>query len=425
MGQSGPAPDDVLLNVSRSRSALYELLSQLTLFPPRAESVEALRSGELRGAFSDLFSAETLTLLREIPPPDDELLQALNRDFHRLFRVPGDGYTRPYEAVYTDSEFRFSDPDGFFSLSETDTERVRARSVATWRPGGDIWVAAGAEWQEDEVTNDTNFGPTLTGSSRQDWAVFAQSQATFGRTRLDFGLRQDEDEFFGGQLSPRGGIVVDLSQTMQLFGSYGEGFRAPSLGELFFPFFGNPDLLPEESRSVEAGFRYTGATWWAGAAWFDNDYENLIDSDPITFLAVNIGRAETTGWELELGYRKGLVEARANVTLLDAVDLEKGEALLRRAEEKANLLVAIRPQRFIFQVVGRYVGERFDLDPVTFGRTMNDDYLVADIAVTWQASETLAPYGRVGNVAGKEYEEVLGFPAPGRTWSLGLEVRWP
>lgn len=102
MSQNGPAPDDVLLNISRSRSALYELLSQLTLFPPRAELVEALRSSELHGAFSDLFSPETLALLREIPPPDRDLLQALNRDFHRLFRVPGDGYTRPYEAVYTD-----------------------------------------------------------------------------------------------------------------------------------------------------------------------------------------------------------------------------------------------------------------------------------------------------------------------------------
>jgi TorA maturation chaperone TorD len=102
MSQNAPAPDDVLLNISRSRSALYQLLSLLTLFPPRAELVEALRSGELHGAFSDLFSPETLKLLREIPPPDDEFLQTLNRDFHRLFRVPGDGYTKPYEAVYTD-----------------------------------------------------------------------------------------------------------------------------------------------------------------------------------------------------------------------------------------------------------------------------------------------------------------------------------
>jgi TorA maturation chaperone TorD len=102
MGQNGPAPDDVLLDISRSRSALYQLLSELTLFPPRAELVETLRGGELRGAFSDLFSPETLTLLREIPPPDHELLQSLNRDFHRLFQVPGDGYTKPYEAVYTD-----------------------------------------------------------------------------------------------------------------------------------------------------------------------------------------------------------------------------------------------------------------------------------------------------------------------------------
>jgi TorA maturation chaperone TorD len=122
VSESGPAPDDVLLNISQSRSALYELLSQLTLFPPRAEWVEALRSGDLRGAFSDLFSAETLALLREIPPPDDELLHTLKRDFHRLFQVPGDGYTRPYEAVYTDQREVAGELVGGLLMGESTVE---------------------------------------------------------------------------------------------------------------------------------------------------------------------------------------------------------------------------------------------------------------------------------------------------------------
>lgn len=325
----------------------------------------------------------------------------------------------------SDSELVFSDPESFFSLSATDTERLRLRAVATYRPGSDFWVAGGTEWQEDEVSNRSNFGVNLTGSSRRDTALFAQLHKALGPVRLELGVRHDDDEFFGSQVSPRGGFVVDLGETVQLFASYGEGFRAPSLGELFFPFFGNPDLEAEESRSIEAGLRFNGKRWWAGMAYFDNDFENLIDTDPLTFTAVNIGRAETSGWEVELGYRRGLVEATANVTLLDAVDLETGLQLLRRAEEKASILVAVRPQDVVVQLIGRYVGERFDLDPVTFGRAMNEDYVVADLAVTWDASEYLSPFGRIGNLGDERYEEVVGFPAPGRTWALGLEVRWP
>jgi vitamin B12 transporter len=325
----------------------------------------------------------------------------------------------------TEGEFVFTDPEAFFSLSATDSERVRGRGVVTYRPADDWWVASGIEWQEDEVTSESNFGSDLDAESRPDWAFFAQGRKRIGRVGIDFGLRHDEDEFFGGQLSPRGGVVVDLSQQVQLFGSYGRGFRAPSLGELFFPFFGNTDLEPEESESIEAGMRWAGRQVWASLVYFDTDFDNLIEGDPVTFTAINAGRAETSGWEIELGYAQGILEARTNITLLDALSLETRDPLLRRAEEKANLLLAVRPEDLVLQLVARYVGERDDLDPVTFARTVNKDYLVTDFALTWQASERLAPYGRIGNLSDEQYQEVLGFPAPGRTWALGLEVRWP
>ena len=160
-------------------------------------------------------------------------------------------------------------------------------------------------------------------------------------------------------------------------------------------------------------------------AYFDSDFRNLIDSDPQTFTAVNVGRAAIEGWEVEAGYRRGLMEVRGNVTLLDATDLDSGLVLLRRPDKRANLLLAVRPEGFAFQLTGRWVGERVDLDPITFEREMNDDYFVTDLAVTWEASSRLSPYGRLGNLADEEYEEVLGFPAPGRTVVLGLEVTWP
>jgi vitamin B12 transporter len=324
-----------------------------------------------------------------------------------------------------DREFRFEDPDAAFSLNATDAERSRLRTVVRYRAGGDFWLAGGAEWQEDVVSNRSNFGPNLSDSSRRDWALFAQAQKALGRFRFDLGVRHDDDEYFGGQVTPRAGVVVDLGASWQLFATYAEGFRAPSLGELFFPFFGNPDLEPEESESTEAGVRWDSGSWWAGVAYFDNDFTNLIDGDPVTFTAINVGRATTDGWELEVGYRQGLVEVRANATLLDTRDLDTGLALLRRPEERAGLLVAVRPEPFAVQLTGRWVGERADLDPVTSARVVNDSYAVADLAVTWEAGKWLSPYARVGNLADEEYEEVVGFPAPARTWAAGLEVRWP
>ena len=150
--------------------------------------------------------------------------------------------------------------------------------------------------------------------------------------------------------------------------------------------------------------------------------ENLIDSDPVTFTAVNVGRAEIRGAEVEVGYRRGILDARANMTWLDTEDLATGEELLRRPAESASVLVSLTPDRFLVTLATRWVGERDDLDPLSFARARNDDYWVADAAVTWQASGRLAPFARIENLSDESYEEVLGFPAPGRTLIAGLEV---
>ncbi|MDX1642957.1 MAG: TonB-dependent receptor, partial [Thermoanaerobaculia bacterium] len=198
-----------------------------------------------------------------------------------------------------------------------------------------------------------------------------------------------------------------------------------SLGELFFPFFGNPELEPEESESFEAGARFDGRRWSFAATWFSTDFENLIDGDPLTFTAVNIGRAESRGVELAVGYRRGIAALRLGATALRTEDLASGEALLRRPEESADLVLTLRPTGWVIEAVARYVGDRDDLDPVTFARATNGDYLVGDLALTWEASARWSPYARLRNLTDEMYEEVLGFPAPGRTAIVGLEVELP
>jgi outer membrane receptor protein involved in Fe transport len=70
------------------------------------------------------------------------------------------------------------------------------------------------------------------------------------------------------------------------------------------------------------------------------------------------------------------------------------------------------------------VGERHDIDPVSLGRIENDSFLRFDLAIQWPADRGLTPFARIENVADREYSEVAGFPAPGRTWVGGLAFSW-
>ena len=53
-------------------------------------------------------------------------------------------------------------------------------------------------------------------------------------------------------------------------------FRAPSFNELYYPFFGNPNVQPEKARSVEGGVEYSGAIGLVRVTVFETDYSNLI-----------------------------------------------------------------------------------------------------------------------------------------------------
>ena len=82
------------------------------------------------------------------------------------------------------------------------------------------------------------------------------------RLMLSGGFRLENNSQFGTNFSPKAGAVVRLTNSNRLRFSYGEGFRAPDVSELyrgftssrFFAFVGNPKLTPEESRSYSAGW---------------------------------------------------------------------------------------------------------------------------------------------------------------------------
>jgi vitamin B12 transporter len=322
-----------------------------------------------------------------------------------------------------DSAFR--DPDSQFgAASDTESEGLRGRTVVTYRAGDRLWVAAGSEIERLEVTDSSTFGTNLDGARQRTWAAFGQASWGAGPVRLDVGLRRDDNDVYGAKTSFRAGTVVDLGGGFRARASYGEAFRAPSLGELFFPFYGNPDLRPETGETWEAGIEREQNGWSFALVGFETRQQNLIDSHPVTFTAVNIGRAESRGIEAELGIQRGIFAARLSGTWLDTENLDTREPLLRRPEESASLVLTARPASWTFNVETRYVGDRPDLDEATFTTRTNPSYLRFDLAAQWQATARFAPYARVENAADEEYEAVLGYPNPGRTWIGGVAVEF-
>lgn len=328
------------------------------------------------------------------------------------------------------NELAFRDPDSFFTPRSDNQGRTwRARGVGTRSFGGagagaGAWLAGGAEWSEEEVTYESDFtssfGP-IDGKKRNNQAVFAQGHGGGAKWSVEAGVRRDDNDDFGGHTSPRLGALVRTGERGRLFASYGEAFRAPSFLDLYFPFYGNPDLEPETSKSVEVGWSWSGPVNLSLAA-FDNRIRNLIEGAPPTFLAANVGRARTRGGELTAGLARGRWDARLAATYLDSENLATGAELRRRPRESASLLVAWAPDRWRLSAVGRYVGERLDADAATFAERTNPSYTRLDFAASFDLGHGVEVTGRVDNAADERYEEVLGFRAPGRTLIGGVAL---
>ena len=229
-------------------------------------------------------------------------------------------------------------------------------------------------------------------------------------------------------MSPRVGVSYTMAATnTTLRANWGEGFKVPSFFSLSDPIVGNPDLQPETSRSIDAGV--TQALWdnrfTLSVTYFYNEFEDLIDFDTATFRLVNRDEVTTQGVELSLSVQPwSVLSFTAHMTYLDT-NIEDSSAELRnRPKWRGGFNILWRPIPVLdINVSTLFVGESLDFSVPTGERNL-DDYSRTDLAVTWAVVPRLQLFVKVENLFDADYEEAIGFPAPGINPSGGIRARF-
>jgi outer membrane receptor for ferrienterochelin and colicins len=127
----------------------------------------------------------------------------------------------------------------------------------------------------------------VSASTTVGWA---QHRTTIGsRLTMTVGVRVDHHSAFGTAVSPKVAGNVQIVDGLHARASYGGGFRAPDLGQLYYRFLnpsniyqviGNPELEPEYAKSLQVGADWLSPTRRArvGVNFFRNDVDDLIES---------------------------------------------------------------------------------------------------------------------------------------------------
>ena len=153
----------------------------------------------------------------------------------------------------------------------------------------------------------------LFGSNRirTRWGLYAQDVwDPFDNLRLTIGGRYDQYNDFGGTFNPRLGFNWEFIKNYSIKSSYGTAYRAPSFGEMDLRnnpvLAGNPNLLPEQAQTFEAGLiGHPTTNLMAQATYYHTDITQIISTIPGTITQseyANNGHMLSEGVELESRY---------------------------------------------------------------------------------------------------------------------------
>ena len=236
----------------------------------------------------------------------------------------GFSHSRDEGDNYADGEF--------FSQFDTKRDGVDWRNDIQLGERTD-WIA-GLDAHEDRVSSTTDYDE----DSRYNVGVYSVLRTGFGAHDLEGSLRFDDNEQFGDKTTGQIAWGMQATDALRLRASYGTAFKAPTFNDLYFPGFGNPDLEPEESETIEIGARYSAGLAYVDVAVFETRVDELIDNQMVggMFMPVNVDEARMRGVEIEGGHDIGPWNSRVSLTLLDAEDRNTGNELRRRPPVSAR-----------------------------------------------------------------------------------------
>jgi vitamin B12 transporter len=303
-----------------------------------------------------------------------------------------------------------------------------------------VWRAVfGAEtersWFRTAAPSDFDPTPTPGRHAASMDSVYGQLQAKLveGLT-LTGGVRHDDHDTFGGATTYQAGAAWSLNGgATVLRANYGEGFKAPSLYQLYSD-YGNTSLKPEEAKSWDIGIEHSilDGRLRGSIIYFSRDTKNQIDflsnNTPPNFGGyANTAKTQADGVEVEGSFEvSSLLTLSANYTSMDAVNKSAGanygKDLVRRAGETANADAELNlPNGLTAGVTMQYVGHSFDNAANT--RRLKS-YVLTDVRVSYPINDTFELYGRVENLFDQQYETLYRYGTLGRGAFAGVRARF-
>jgi len=271
----------------------------------------------------------------------------------------------------------------------------------------------------------------LPTESQTDVAFYAQDEWELVKNLFLTGaVRYDSYSQAGSALTYRFTSAYLVEKTNTKFrGSYGTGFKAPSLVQLYSPnpyYLGNLDLAPEKSIGWDAGIDqyFFNEQVKLSATYFQNYINNLVvvETDPATGLGrfENMNTANNNG--VELSAEMSLFEkwnTRIAYTYTQTTVMTQFPQQKNMISLDTNYLLT---PKWLIGCGASFVGGRTQLDYIAGEVVEMPDYATMRVYSRYEINEHAAVMARVENVTNTAYETNLGYPSLPIGFYGGVEI---
>ena len=347
-----------------------------------------------------------------------------------------DWWTYNLSCSYSDIKRKYRDKLNDLNDFEEINGTFKAENIqAEWKNdfyiGDNDILTAGVEYEEEKGSSSyyySGYMDKFPKESMATWGIYLQNiLKLWERLFTTIGIRLDDNNEFGSDTNYRIACSYLHKETnTQIKGTWGTGFKAPTLFQLF-SMFGDTDLNPEESTAYDVGFvqKLFSDKVSIGVTYFHNKIKEMINWDAVQSKYGNIGKAVTKGVEAEVyAYPCDVLGVGLNYTYMDTEDKATGLNLLRRPKNKVSFNIN---WKFLEQgnlnLIVNYIGERKDQDFVTFNRINLDSYFKFDVYCSYDINKNLIVFGKIENLFDEDYEEVYGFNTSGISGYAGAKLK--
>jgi len=399
----------------------------------------------------DLVLDETTGMLRMVRDKDREVFSKILLGGANIQHRPVPWWDYQLYANffrYESAEHNDPDPDVSYMANEVDFEINSNRYMAGARTSFNIYdinkISVGFDYRNEESLPllFANYVPPSEGpivkQTRDNDAFYLFDLFDWqGWVQLAAGVRYTDNRDLGDITTKKANAATNIKPIgLRLFGGYGEGYRLPNFQETDLPLFGNKDLKPERSTSLEGGLeeKLLGKIMVRGV-YYHTKFYDLIEQDATTGQFQNIAESLIQSVETKaiFGPFWGF-SLNGGHLYMDAQNLEDDTTLPYRPRNTWQYsLDWLYDDRYFATLGGQTVGERKDPMPIIDedGKLLEGPmkpYTVANLALSaevvreWKIINALRLFGRIDNLFNAKYEEQRASPMPGLNFSAGAEV---